>query len=182
MKTQRNTPEWLAERMCEILMSKDVLDPFNNTQTENLLEPSAGEGNLIQPLHRRIEFLGRRHITAIELNKEKYEKLKSKGYTAIHGDFLDLVFVDQKFRRILAAPPFINNIDLQHIQKMYSLLEYNGIMVTLTSPYWMTNNESHQVAFREWLKETKHRLEMVPDNTFIEKGKTVPTAILIITK
>ncbi len=55
-------------------------------------------------------------------------------------------------------------------------------MVTLTSPYWLTNNEPIQVEFRKWLEGKDYYMQMLPDNSFIEKGKSVPTAILKIYK
>lgn len=55
-------------------------------------------------------------------------------------------------------------------------------MVSLTSPYWITNNESHQIEFREWLEDKNYQLEILPDNSFVEKDKTVPTAIITIKK
>jgi hypothetical protein len=65
---------------------------------------------------------------------------------------------------------------------MYELLERKGIMVTLTSPNWVLNNEPHQVQFREWLIDKNYSMTMLPDNSFMEKGKTVPTMILKIFK
>lgn len=83
---------------------------------------------------------------------------------------------------IVAAPPFINNSDVVHIQKMYRHLGLRGIIITLTTPFWTVNNEPHQVKFRDWLKDKNYKMTMLPDDTFMEKGKTVPTALLIIKK
>jgi hypothetical protein len=65
---------------------------------------------------------------------------------------------------------------------MYDLLDDNGIIITLTTPYWTTNNETHQVQFRKFLEDKKYTLKMLPDMTFFEKNKTVPTALLTIEK
>ena len=175
MKTQRDTPLWLADKFAMDCVNEHTI----NLGAVSVLEPSAGTGILVDRLPRHL--LSNLDITCVELNAEKCDVLKSKGYNAIHGDFLKTEF-DKKFDIIVAAPPFIKNMDVVHIEKMYSLLEHWGTLITLTSPYWTVNNEQHQVAFREFLKDKKYSIEMLPDNTFTEKGKTVPTAILTMYK
>lgn len=175
MKTNRTTPQWLVEKMWSII---DLhIYPHMGGSPLKVLEPSAGVGDLIL---RKLSYLLFK-FTCVELNKEKYDELKKIYHNSIHGDFMKLDF-EEKFDIIIAAPPFNNNVDVEHIQKMYSVLENGGIIVTLTTPYWMTNNEPHQVQFREWLKDKYHKFEMLPDMTFVEKGKTVPTGILILKK
>lgn len=174
MKTSRETPSWLVDKMWHIVQDHVVQLPMMKF---TLLEPSAGEGNLLN------HFLNNKYdVTTVELNVEKCKKLKKYSDTNYHGDFLQLEFNINTFDVVLAAPPFNNNIDVVHIQKMYDVLKRDGIIVTLTSPYWVTNNESHQVKFREWLKDKSHKMIMLPDMTFVEKKKTVPTAILVIKK
>ncbi len=169
--TQRKTPRWLAEKM---MNSLQILNDGHL-----VLEPSAGEGDLV-------DLFGIRHhenpIDCVELNGDKCEVLKSKGYNVIHGDFLTLDLPKYGYSRIIAAPPFKANIDLQHIRKMYDCLNPGGILVSLTSPYWVANNELPQIQFREWLTTIPHTLEMLPENTFVERGKSVLTAILKIVK
>lgn len=189
MKTVRTTPQWLVDKIWEYLTNYDP----KNKENCNLLEPSAGEGNLLNPSDEGNAWLlyDSYNITAIELNKEKADNCKAflehndmyanSIIKMIHGDFLNVELTDT-YNQIIAAPPFNNNVDVLHIQKMYDVCEPGGIIITLTSPYWMTNNEAHQVAFREWLKDKEHTVEMLPDMTFIEKEKTVPTAIMVFKK
>lgn len=189
MKTVRTTPQWLVDKIWQYLIDFEPKNKLNS----NILEPSAGEGNLLNPSDQANAWIkyDTYNITAIELNKEKADKCKHflstdsmyeyANIDVIHGDFLN-VELKEKYNQIIAAPPFNNNIDVLHIQKMYDVCEPGGIIITLTSPYWMTNNEAHQVAFREWLKDKQHTIEMLPDMTFVEKEKTVPTAIMIFKK
>lgn len=175
MKTNRTTPSWLVDKMWNIVQQYVVELPHTKFK---LLEPSAGVGNLLNhPFNNKYD------VDAIELNAEKCEKLKDVvNGTYFRGDFLKVPLEHYQYDVVLAAPPFNNNIDLEHIKKMYDVLKTDGIIVTLTSPYWLTNNESHQTEFREWLNGKHHKLQMLPDMTFVEKGKTVPTAILVIYK
>lgn len=105
----------------------------------------------------------------------------SKGYNAFRGDFLNYK-TDKKYDRIIAAPPFKGNADLLHIQHMYDMLAPDGVIVSLTSPFWLTNNEPHQVDFRSFLEDKTHSMTVLPDNSFMERGKTVPTGILRISR
>lgn len=143
-----------------------------------ILEPSAGIGFLADAIKDAFPSAA---IDCVELNKEKFDILKTKFPNAIHGDFLKVELL-RKYYLIIAAPPFKGNVDLTHIMKMYDSLYHNGTLVSLTSPYWLTNNEPLQVEFREWLKDKKHTLEILPDMSFSERGKTVPTAIIEIWK
>ncbi len=172
MKTIRDTPEHVAKL---ILKEADI------AYVDTILEPSAGDGRILDILQARYDH--KLNIDAVELNKEKCDKLVEKGYNAFNMDFLNFNtkdFVHQKYTKIIAAPPFKDNIDLKHIMHMYEMLKYPGTLVSLTTPYWLTNNESHQVEFRKWLKGKSYTLTMLLDNSFMEKGKTVPTAIIKI--
>lgn len=182
--TQRTTPNWLAD---------DLIEASSLTDHMNVLEPSAGAGNIANRIVDNFTFKGV-YITAVELNKQLHSSLQEKadnfslGNTttgiqrAINADFLKHDFEGEVFNRIIAAPPFKNNVDVLHIQRMFQLLATHGILVSLTTPYWLTNNETHQVEFRQWLQGKKYAFKMLPDNTFMEKGKTVPTARIIIYK
>jgi len=187
----RETPERLAYKMAMNCIDKNTSDLYAaNKYSFNILEPSAGTGTLIDILSKRLNTWEYeiQNIKCVELNEQKCGVLKNKGYDAVHADFLTCDFKDQKFDIVIAAPPFKNNVDLLHIQKMYSLLNPKSdlritarpFIVSLTSPYWLTNNDPHQIAFREFLKNKEHTLEMLPDNTFVEKDKTVPTALIKI--
>lgn len=185
MKTQRDTPRHVIDR----LIDKAALFPECS-----ILEPSAGNGAILEVLAEQPKWADF-DVTAVELNDEKFRhingKLKNdllskkfKEYHAYHHDFLKWNFgaTGLTFNRIIAAPPFKDNIDTSHIRHMYNMLADKGVLVSLTTPYWVTNNEEHQVKFREWLEGKQYSITMLPDMTFVEKGKTVPTAIIKIYK
>jgi hypothetical protein len=192
MNTQRETPDFV----CRKLLGKLPI-----TDRVRILEPSIGEGKIIRYLFDHFHLKG---VTVIgsELNKERLQTAKINLAEFIEGESLTrnrddnkVVLFQEDFLKgketinatvhydiVVACPPFKNNVDLEHIKLMYELLRHKGMMSTLTSPYWLTNNEPHQVEFRKWLEGKDYQLEMLPDNTFIEKDKTVPTAILTIYK
>ena len=185
MKTVRDTPK----EVINILIKKADIHPECS-----ILEPSAGNGAILEALALDYKQWHSFDVTAVELNDDKFRhingKLKNdllartfKSYQAFHSDFLKYnIPAGTGYDRVIAAPPFKDNIDLAHIKHMYNLLNEKGILVSLTTPYWMTNNEEHQVKFRKWLADKKYSITMLPDMTFVEKGKTVPTAIIKIYK
>ncbi len=181
-KTIRETPDSVCAKIVEMAAISDSMC---------LLEPSAGNGKILSYINDNYSFNNITY-TAIELNKEKCDILSSKLpiVNLIRGDFLNITAEDFLqnnssdgfFDRIIACPPFKGNIDVVHIEKMYTHLRSKGLIVSLTSPYWLTNNEKHQVKFREWLSDKDYYIRMLPDNSFMEKGKSVPTAIMKIYK
>ena len=172
--TQRETPDWLADALIEA---------SGLTDNMTVLEPSCGNGKIIKRMRDNFSFTGLK-VTGIELNKELIEQAHKEltDYSHfIRAEFMEVDFLP-KFDRIIAAPPFKNNVDVQHIQKMYGMLNAGGRLVSLTAPLWVVNNESHQIAFRSFLQGKTYTLKFLPDNTFMEKGKTVHTARIVIFK
>lgn len=161
-------------------IAQNLIEKASITDNQTILEPSAGSGTIIDCLHSNYTFANLQ-IDCVELNKELFTELQLKGYNAFNADFLQWNAVKQ-YDRVIACPPFKGNVDVVHIQKMYDLLKNKGIMVSLTSPQWVLNNEPHQIRFREWLKDKQYSMSMLEDNSFMEKGKTVPTMILKIFK
>ena len=178
----RDTTDFVAE---SLLTFNSV--EYNPLQDYLVLEPSAGTGflaNYIKYFFKERIMQSLKNsltINCIELNKDKFDILSKDFPKAIHGDFLKLD-IQRKYDLIIAAPPFKGNTDLEHIMKMYDLLEDYGEIISLTTPYWFTNNEPLQVKFREWLNDKPHKIKMLPDMTFSERGKSVPTAIINIYK
>ena len=183
MKQIRETSDFVCKKLIEKL-------PI--TDGSKILEPSIGEGKIIKYLLDHYT-MGGLDIHGLELNKERvftasdnlypYRDVRGIKVNIQQGDFLDYKpNLTKPFDVIIACPPFKGNIDLRHIGKMYEMLKYKGMMASLTSPYWMTNNEPLQVEFRNWLKDKNYQFELLPDNTFVEKEKNVPTGIITIYK
>lgn len=175
MKTQRETKSNIVKEMIPFIDEKLTI---NST----ILEPSAGSGNLV----KGILFLTGKEIFknsfyCVELNQEKLQILRESGFDARLGDFLSLN-LHKQFDMVVACPPFKNNVDVLHIAKMYKDLKKGGRIVTLTSPKWITGNEDHQSDFRQFLNDKNYFIKMLPDYSFVEKHKTIPTAILVIDK
>lgn len=144
----------------------------------SILEPSAGVGLLADGIIRKNPNVA---LDCVELNKECQEELKKKGYNLVGSDFFRFT-PDKLYDYVIGAPTFKDNIDVEHIKKMYECTRGNGHIVSITSPYWLTGNTERQVNFRKWLEDKTYSLEMLPDFSYIENGETVPTAIIHIEK
>jgi len=142
------------------------------------LEPSAGYGLLADGIKA---YNSNVRIECVELNQACKDTLKEKGYPVVGSDFF-LFKPNYQYDYVIGAPNFRDNIDCKHVMKMYDHVKPNGCVVSIMSPYWMTGNSELQISFREWLVGKKYSIDMLPDNTFMEDGNTVPTIIIKIEK
>lgn len=133
------TPESLADRM---------LTGINWDYIENVLEPSAGKGDLAEACARRIKSRGgywrdmsesKAIIDVIEIDPNLRAILKDKGFRVVHDDFLTFTTY-KKYDLILMNPPFDHGAE--HLLKAIGLLERHGGQVvcilnaeTIRNPY-----------------------------------------------
>lgn len=165
------TPAHLAKRLVELAELKE---------TEMILEPSAGQGAIVNEI-----LIGKKNtivhcfelmdINCIFLNKIKH-------CVVLGNDFLTEPKYFMTFNKIVANPPFSKNQDIDHILKMYECLKDGGRIVTIASKHWQNANEKKCVSFREWLKEVDAEIIEIDANEFKESGTSIATVIIIINK
>lgn len=143
-----------------------------------ILEPSAGVGILADGIKSKFPTA---HIHCVELNATSKDELVRKGYDIVGCDFF-LFNPTILYDKVIGAPNFRDNIDTEHIIKMYNCTKSGGRIISLTSPYWMTGDSERQICFREWLSDKNYFMTMLSDNSFMEQDNTVPTAIIVIDK
>lgn len=162
--------------------SKQVIDGLlkglNIKSGDRILEPSAGYGLLADGI--KLNYPTSK-LECVELNQNCKHVLNDKGYNVVGSDFF-LFNPNYKYDFIIAAPNFRDNIDCKHVMKMFDLLKTGGVVSSIMSPYWMTGNSDLQISFRKWLEGKSYSIDMLPDNTFMENGNTVPTVIIKIRK
>ncbi|MEK6829548.1 MAG: hypothetical protein AABY15_05500 [Nanoarchaeota archaeon] len=143
-----------------------------------VLEPSAGIGLLAEGILRHNSNIV---LDCIELNSECKKELRKKGFNVIWSDFLDFK-PKYLYDRVIGAPNFKDNIDCAHVMKMYECIKPGGKVISIMSPYWMTQDSKLQIKFREWLNDKSYVITMLPDNSYMEDGITVPTILITIEK
>lgn len=196
MKTQRETPQWLAKQMALLLYNELYENQRNQDRVKdvNVIEPSCGSGVLIQEL-LGINIIDK--IIGVELNNDMSDFCKTsfspyKRVKIERGDFANKCETVIKENDILASlmcPPFKNNIHIEHINLILKCWDevnmYNTkkpVMVSLIHNSFWIDNSKLCVEFREKIINERYSVKFlpVPDNTFIEKGKSVPCSIMVL--
>lgn len=126
------TPEWLVKKM----LSK--VD-FKNQKVKNILEPSAGLGNIIDVINSDINRHSSYNICAIEIDNKCRNVLLSKNVKVIDSDFLAYNGLEQ-FDLIIANFPFSDGD--KHLHKALDVL-FSGQIVCLLNAETIKNPYSN---------------------------------------
>ncbi len=165
------TPDELADKLVKLA---DI------SEYHTVLEPSAGQGSLINAVRRNSSNL--KTIDCYELmdiNRGFLYKLPNVN--VLGADFFERDKTTQ-YDRIIANPPFTKNQDISHIKEMYSTLESYGKLVSLASKHWEVCDNKIESEFRTFLDETNADVIDVPRESFKESGTTIGANIIIINK
>ncbi|MCY9599656.1 SAM-dependent methyltransferase [Paenibacillus chitinolyticus] len=166
------TPKTIVEHM---LSYADIKDG------ETVLEPSAGNGNILDSITAHCQQNGiAADLEGIEWNSSLREILELKQYNIVGYDFLEHVRYNH-FDKIIMNPPFERNKDIAHVQHAYKCLKNGGRIVAIMSPHFTFANDFKSVEFREWLNERGY-YDMLPEGSFKESGTSVNTVLVIIDK
>lgn len=154
-----------------------------------VLEPSAGEGALIQAALAASPGL----VVAVEIDAAACERLRAEfpaeTVRVVEGDFLRfqpatgigrsppnaLATVD----RIVMNPPFTGGQDVEHVRHAFRFLKPNGRLVAIMSGSVQTNTTRAYVEFHDWLKRhTEDRaFEKLEPGAFKESGTNVQAVL-----
>jgi len=165
-------------RQTRKIVVDQILKECHLTEPNDILEPSAGSGDLVDEILKIYPHLS---FDCIELNKELREQLIKKGYNVVGEDFFKFK-TTKLYDYIIATPTYKDNIDVEHIMHMYNFLKKGGIIVSLTYPQWTFKNSERQVKFRKWLEDKNYYMKMLKDNSFVENYETQPSMIIKIIK
>lgn len=92
-----------------------------------VLEPSAGEGALAEAC---VEY-GADSVTCYEIDQDNYAKLREKGFSAAHCDFLDMIGGIPAYDRVVMNPPFTKKAFVKHILHGLTFLNKGGRLVSI---------------------------------------------------
>lgn len=164
------TPDDLADYLVELA----EIEP-----THDVLEPSAGQGAIINAIHR--ELYSAFTVGAFELMPLNQTFLnKIVGCRLLGSDFL--TECDTSFDRIVANPPFSKNQDIDHIRKMYDQLKDGGRLVSIASKHWQLSTNKKETDFKFWLTALNAEIIEIPAGRFKESGTLIATCIIVIDK
>jgi phospholipid N-methyltransferase len=165
---QNCTPE-IADRLVKLA---DIEDD------NMILEPSAGQGAIIEAILRKHP---NANIGAIELMEVNSIILKKKGFTHLCGDFLQQPAIEF-YDRIIANPPFSKNQDIDHVLHMYKCLTPGGILVSIMSEHWIKSNNRKEKDFKQWLLDQDYHTDIINRGEFKGSGTMVGCIIVKIRK
>lgn len=132
------------------VLCERLLNGIDWRQVQNVLEPSAGKGDLAEAVARHVAAVrdyywndddlarGKHEIDCIEIEPDLRATLKGKGFRVVHDDFLTFQTAKQ-YDLIVGNPPFSRGAE--HLLKMLELARYGGIVrcllnaETLRNPY-----------------------------------------------
>jgi hypothetical protein len=166
------TPDSLADYLVKL---------SNIKKGYKILEPSAGQGAIVNAIVREYPSIYVDVCESMEINQDVLENNSNTHF--ICPDFLNIP--EQYFEyydTIIANPPFSKNQDIDHITKMYDCLKSGGRLVSIASKHWQTSENKKEKNFTKWLKDNEAEIIEIPAGSFKESGTSVATCIIVINK
>lgn len=105
---------------------ENFIDNYGGVISGKVLEPSAGNGNVIKVLRDKDI---KADITSIEIRKEELDCLSEISDTVIIGDFLNELDHNEKYDFIIGNPPY--TYAKEFTEKCLSLLKDDGKLIFL---------------------------------------------------
>lgn len=137
-KTFYPTPYYLLEDIFKDVRFKDI---------KNILEPSAGKGDICDYLLERYkkifsysDGIAKEDIDCIEIDNELQATLKGKGYRVVHNNFLTFNTF-KKYDLIVMNPPFDNGD--KHLLKALDMQKNGGKIICILNAETLKNTYSN---------------------------------------
>lgn len=160
------------------LLANELVQYANIGMDDMILEPSAGRGAIINAINKHcpttVDCYELMEVNRMILNKTNL------NFNLIGHDFLKAP--NGKYSRIIANPPFSKNQDIDHIYKMWELLDEGGKIVTMASMHWQISQNKKEKKFKKWLDSINSEVIKLPSSTFNGSGANTESCIIIIDK
>ena len=164
------TPNSLADRLVKLT---------NIKENDLILEPSAGQGAIINAIRRILPNTPVDWCEINNINQDFCKKIPNTNF--VKSDFLWFNEMN-KYDKIIANPPFSKNQDIEHVYNMYSCLKQGGRMVSVMSEHWQNLSGKKEKNFSKWLYSKKSEMYHIEAGTFKESRTMVSAVIIAIDK
>ncbi len=144
-----------------------------------ILEPSAGEGAIADVIRAHVPSY---NIHVVEIDPEKREILKAKGYRIIGKDFLKTKKKKLLYDRVIMNPPFSNGKDIDHVMHAFRFLRPGGRLVSVMSGGTVFRSDKKATKFRDFVDRHGGLIEPLPEGAFEASGTGVNTVLLTLDK
>jgi predicted RNA methylase len=147
-----------------------------------VLEPSAGRGNIAIPL-----LDAGADLMAYELQESNVDALVKAVAThpkrgmamVVQGDFL-AVEPTPLYDRVVMNPPFLRQSDIKHVQHALQFLKPSGLLVSVMAAGTRFRDNKLATDFRTLVETRGGRIEDCPEGSFKASGTMVSTVIVTI--
>lgn len=146
---------------------ENFIDKYGGVISGSILEPSAGNGNIIQALRNK-NIQG--DITAIELRNEELEWLSKISDTVILGDFLGELNHDKKYNVIIGNPPY--TYAREFVEKCLTMLKEDGKLIFLLRTAFLESKSRYDF----WQKNPISGLYVLSKRPSFINGRTDATS------
>lgn len=148
---------------------------------QSVLEPSAGEGALLNVLPPDID------VTVFEIDPKNQKKLhdacqRFHTYDIYGTDFLSMNPGVIEVDRVVMNPPFTRQQDIQHVRHAFKFLKPGGKLVSVMSVGVTFRSNRLSEDFRSFAAELRGTYQDLPWGTFASSGTNVQTLLFSITK
>lgn len=133
----------------------------NPPQPMHILEPSCGDGRILDAIRAR----GHRGF-GIEYHAGRLEQSAAKGHAVTLANFLECP-QKREFDAVVMNPPFYGRHYVKHVRHALKFLKAGGVLVSILPA---TAHYDHQELDGEWRD--------LPVGSFSEAGTNVPTGML----
>lgn len=140
-----------------------VLSSINITKDDRVLEPSCGDGAILDALAENGI-----HANGIEYDAGRARQARAKGHSAQVANFLECE-PDPRFDYVIMNPPFAGQHYVKHVEHAMKFLRAGGILIAiLPANAWYKH------------KKLKGRWTDLPMCSFRESGTNVNTGFITI--
>lgn len=153
----------------------DVVRRANIEPGMSVLEPSAGIGNLVDP----IEKAGGK-VEAFEIDAKRLHKCKERCILAGGirlSDFLRST-PEPVFDRVVMNPPFAKQADIDHILHAFQFLKPGGRLVSIMSASVTFRSDAKTEAFRNFINIRGATFGHLPAGAFKQSGTMVNAVVV----
>jgi len=170
------TPKDVALSMIDFLEELDY-PIFDENGFTKILEPSAGEGNLLNVINKTYPKYNKNEYF-FEVNNERAEKCaKITGAEKLGDNFLNAK-PNASFDLILMNPPFHCQADIVHVQHAVRFLKSGGLLVSIMSESAFFRENAKTKQFWQFIRDNASYY----DDMTLEKGSFKSSGTMVNTR